>query len=233
MTRALRTFLLIALVAVGVAGCATTRAEVPRERPALDVPMPPPRVIEPLPVPDPPPVQPLGEVPGGSTPVPPRPRPQRAAENNAKPESKPDETKPPESAAQPNPPPVPQLSIPEASDAARLTAQIRGTIERTRAALEKIDYGPLSDTRKKTYNEVKLFADQAEAELKLNNLLVAKELAEKSERLVKDLQGRVALWASASDPHSGPRIPYVARHAAEVNRSLGRTPRQSAQIVNY
>ena len=197
MSAFLRSIMLVGVVAGGVAGCATTRAEVPRERPVLDVPMPPPRVIEPLPVPDPPPVQPLSDVPGGSTPIPPRPRPQRPAENTAKPESKPEETKPPENPAQANPPPVPQLSIPEASDAARLTAQIRSTIERTRAALEKIDYGPLSDIRKKTYNEVKLFADQAEAELKLNNLLVAKELAEKSERLVKDLQGRVAVWPPA------------------------------------
>lgn len=194
MTRLLRTTVLIALTAIGCSACATTRAEVPRERPALDVPMPPPRVIEPLPVPDPPPVQPVGELPGGSTPVPPRPRPMRPAENNAKPEVKPEETKQPETPVPASPPPVPQLSIPEAANAARLTAEIRGTIERTRAALEKIDYGPLSDARKKAYNEVKLFADQAEAELKLNNLLVAKELADKSERLVKEFQGRGALW---------------------------------------
>jgi hypothetical protein len=189
----LRSALLVAVATAGGA-CATTRAEVPRERPALDVPMPPPRVIEPLPVPDPPPVQPVGELPGGSTPAPPRPRPQRPPENNnSKSESKPEEPKQAETPPPANPPPVPQLSIPEAVDASKLTGQIRGTIERTRAALERIDYGPLSDTRKKTYNEVKLFADQAEAELKLNNLLVAKELADKAERLVKDLQGRVAL----------------------------------------
>jgi hypothetical protein len=111
-------------------------------------------------------------------------------ENTTKPESKPEETKPPDTPAQPAPAPVPQLSIPEAGDAARVSAETRGSIERTRAVLKKVDYGPLSDSRKKNYNDAKLFADQAEVELKANNLLAAKELADKAERLAKELQGR-------------------------------------------
>ena len=68
--------------------------------------------------------------------------------------------------------------------------QVRDTIARTRAVLEKIDYGPLSETRKKQYDDAKLFANQAEQELKSSNLVAAKELADKAERLAKELQGR-------------------------------------------
>jgi hypothetical protein len=188
MTR-VRLFVLIGLVATAGAGCATTRAEVPRERPALDVPVPPPRVITPLPPPEPLPVEPVGNLPGNSAPSPPRPRPQRPPET-AKPETKPEETKPPEQNPQGQTPLVPQLRTPDVGNPALVTQQVRDTISRARAVLENIDYGPLSDTRKKVYDDAKLFANQAEEALKGNNLVAAKELAEKAERLAKELQGR-------------------------------------------
>lgn len=189
MQPGLRKILLVGFVVTVGTACATTRAEVPRERPALDVPIPPPRVITPLPPPDPP-VEPVGELPGNNAPTPPRPRPQKPPET-PKPESKPEETKAPE----PNPenptPLVPQLRTPEVGDPAQAAAQVRDAISRTRAALEKIDYRLLSEERKKVYDDAKLFASQAEGELKANNLVAAKELAEKAERLAKGLQGRV------------------------------------------
>jgi hypothetical protein len=186
-----RTALLVGLIAVGASACATTRAEAPRERPGppLDVPVPPPRVIAPLPVPDPPPIPPVNNIPGGNAPAPAKPRPPRPVENNtAKPEQKSEEK--PETPAQPNPAPVPQLSIPEAGDTSKLTADTLATIDRTRAALEKVDYRRLSEPGQKNYNDAKLFADQAEAALKASKFLEAKELAEKAERLAKALQGR-------------------------------------------
>ena len=188
------TIVLVGLLGIGGAGCATTRAEVPRERPALDVPMPPPRVISPIPAPEAPAVEPVGELPGANAPSPSRPRPQRPPEN-AKPEPKPEESKPPDQNQQnqTTTPLVPQLRMPEVSNAAQVSAQVRDTIGRVRAALEKIDYGPLSDTRRKVYNDAKLFADQAEEALKTSNLVAAKELADKAERLAKELQGRVPL----------------------------------------
>jgi hypothetical protein len=179
----------VSLAAVVAAGCATTRAEVPRERPALDVPIPPPRVITPLPAPEPPPVQPVGDLPGNSAPAPARPRPQKPPET-AKPEVKPEEVKPPEPTPQGQTPLVPQLRTPDVGDPAQVAQQVRDAITRTRAVLEKTDYGPLSDTRKKVYDDAKLFANQAEETLKSNNLVAAKEYAEKAERLAKELQGR-------------------------------------------
>ena len=185
----LRTLLLVGLVVTAGTACATTRAEVPRERPALDVPIPPPRRITPLPSPEPLTVEPVGDLPGTNTPPPPRPRPQKPPDT-AKPEPKPEEPKPPEQTPQTATALVPQLRTPPAGDPAQVTAQVRDTINRTRAMLDKIDYGPLSDTRKKQYDDAKLFASQAEEAVKGNNLVAAKEYAEKAERLAKELLGR-------------------------------------------
>jgi hypothetical protein len=63
-------------------------------------------------------------------------------------------------------------------------------VERAKAILDKIDYGPQSDARKKQYEDAKKFATQAEEALKENNLVFAKDLADKAERLAKELQGR-------------------------------------------
>ena len=56
--------------------------------------------------------------------------------------------------------------------------------------LNGIDYGKLQETRKKQYDEAKLFATQAEQALKENNLVVAKEFAYKADRLTRELTSR-------------------------------------------
>jgi hypothetical protein len=184
MSTVARTSLLIGLVAIGSAGCATTRAEAPVERPALDVPMPPPRVIVPLPPPQLPLPDPVPEMSGGS-PAPARPRPSKEKESPNKPEAKPEE-KPAEPPAPTTPAPVPQLRIPETTDSAQLAA----IIDRTLATLEGIDWQKLQPPRQKAYNDAKLFASQAREALDAKDLVIAKEFAEKAERLVKELTGR-------------------------------------------
>lgn len=178
--------------------CVTTTGETAIERPALEVPPPPPRVITPLPVPETPPAEPPVEDPAEAKPATPaKPKPQPAAPNTGKPEAKP-ETLPTEPAPPVAPPavpplptvPQPTLSTSPAGDANAISRQIRDSIERTRRALETIDYRPLSNARKKAYDDAKLFATQAEDALKASNLVFAKELADKAERLAKELQGR-------------------------------------------
>lgn len=175
--------------------CVTTTGDSVVERPALEVPPPPPRVITPLPVPEPPPAEPVVEDPAEATPATPaKPRPQPATPNTGKPEAKP-ETAPTDAAPPPATPPAatppqPTLSTPAVGDANAISRQIRDGIERTRRALESIDYRPLSNGRKKAYDDAKLFATQAEDALKASNLVFAKELADKAERLAKELQGR-------------------------------------------
>lgn len=194
--RQLAAVLRLALAALSLAvasGCATTRAETPRERPALDVPVPPPREIAPLPLPETPAPMPVGDLPPGTgAPSPSRPRPVRERET-AKPEAKPEEAKPAEALPPPAAPaPVPELRIPASADSAQLAGQIREAVVRSRRLLENIDYGPLSNARKKAYDDAKMFALQAEEALKANNLVFAQELAEKAERLAKELQTRLS-----------------------------------------
>jgi hypothetical protein len=174
--------------------CAPATGEPVIQRPPLDVPPAPPRVITPLPLPERPPAElPVEEDPAGAKP--PAPSKPKPAPNNAKPDPKP-ETPPAEGVPPATPPttpaatapPPPTLSTPPQGDANAVSRQIRESIERTRRALEKIDYGPLSNDRKKAYDDAKLFATQAEEAVKASNLVFAKELADKAERLAKELQ---------------------------------------------
>ena len=87
-------------------------------------------------------------------------------------------------------PPPPTLSTPPQGDANAVSRQIRDSVEQTRRALDKIDYQPLTRDRKKAYDDAKLFATQAEEAINAANLVFAKELADKAERLAKELQGR-------------------------------------------
>jgi hypothetical protein len=152
------------------------------------VPPPPPRVVTPLPTSQPQlePVQELGPVP----PSLPKPRQQRDT-SNQKPEPKPEEPKPvdPPPVAPPVQQPAPQLRLPENSGSPQ-AGQIQDAINRARAILNKVDFDRLPPAAKKAYNESKIFADQAADALKNNNLAIAKEFADKAERLAKELQSR-------------------------------------------
>jgi hypothetical protein len=191
MSTVLRCGMLVVLAAVGGTACTTTRAEVALERPALDVPPPPPRMIVPLPAPPqsprPDPVPALGEA-GTSPSAKPRPPREKDAppKPEPKPEEKPAETTPPATA----PSPVPPLRISAQIDPDQQAAQIRGSIDRTLGTLNGIDYGKLQEPRQKQYDEAKLFANQADQALKEKNLVVAKEFADKAERLTKELTSR-------------------------------------------
>ena len=171
--------------------CVTTTGEPVIQRPPLEVPPAPPRVITPLPLPEPPPVEMPPEETGATTkpPAPPRPRPQANNKPEAKPPEPPPVEPPPVTPPPPTPPP-PTLSTPPQGDANAVSRQIRDSVERTRRALDKIDYQPLTRERKKAYDDAKLFATQAEEAINAANLVFAKELADKAERLAKELQGR-------------------------------------------
>ena len=181
-----------AFILAASTACVTTTAQTIVERPALDVPPPPPRVITPLPVPELPPQEQPAEDPNAKPSNPPKPRPQPQANTakNEKTEPPPVEATPPANPPAPVTPPVPTLSTPPQGDANAVLKQVQDTIFRSRKALEGIDYAKLSPVRRKAYDDSKLFAQQAEDALKANNLVFAKELADKAERLAKELQGR-------------------------------------------
>ena len=194
MSTIARATLLIALSIAGGSACLTGRAQTEAERPALDVPAPPDRVVPLVPPPEPPlpAIEPVEDLSSGTKPSPPaRNKPLASkppAQDPPKPESKPDppvtETPPPAT-----PPPAPQLKLPENADAQSRT--IRDTIERTRRMLGQTDRTKLSSRdRQKAFDDAQLFMKQAEDALNAKNLLFAKELADKAERLAKEVQNR-------------------------------------------
>ncbi len=181
---------ILLLLAAGGAACTTTRAATPVDRPALEVPPPPPRLIEPPPALESPPPEPLTEPPattptGSSS----RPRPQKdpgTAKPDAKPESPP-ETVPPIPAP---PATAPQLRAPGLASSPEAAGEIRSILDRATGTLGRIDYHKLTKLQQTSYDTAKRFADEGEKELKGGNYVLAKELAEKADRLAKELQVR-------------------------------------------
>jgi hypothetical protein len=180
-------------------GCVTTKAQTPVERPALDVPPAPPRVIEPAPVPEVVMPEPVGELP--PPPIVPSP-PSRATRGTTtgreaqKPEPKPEAAAPPPTepaaiapAAQ-TVPPAPLLRTQATADSAAAERQIRDTIQRAQGILNGINYQRLSSDRQKEYQNVKDILTNAEAALKESNLDLGKTLASTAEKLAKELQSR-------------------------------------------
>ena len=188
--------LVAAISALGMSsGCASAQAKA-ADRPALVVPLPPARVIEPAevvpePVPDlpsPPSGAPTGSGASRSS----RTASPKPAASDARPEPKAGEQKPVEAlTADPQPPPaatpLAQLRTPQTADTARA---VRTTIDTARGLLNTVNFGPLNNERKKAYNDAKLFMQQAEDALKEGNLTFAQGVATKAETLARELAGR-------------------------------------------
>lgn len=175
--------------------CRTVKAATPVERPALEVPPPPPRVIAPiqseneLPV-----LEPISQLPPNpaerNTSKPrPRPRPEQQVTQDPKPGEQVEAPAPVQQPpAQPQQPTSP-LRL-ENPNSGQMVAQIRDSIGRAKGMLSQVTRARLpNEQRKKAYDDAQLFVEQAEDALKQNNLVAAKELADKAERLAKELQG--------------------------------------------
>ncbi|HMF60398.1 MAG TPA: hypothetical protein VK595_08500 [Vicinamibacterales bacterium] len=183
---------LLLLIAIGClagsAACASAQAKSPSDRPNLEVPPVPPRVVE-AKVVEPPPPEPVEELPPVAQ-LPPQKR-TTPPRDTAKVEPKPAEPAPEQPAAStPVAPPVPQLRTPSTVDGAETTRQIHDVIERAKKGLGSIDYTRLSTERRNQYEQAKLMVTQSEDALKGSNFEFARNLAEKADRLAKELQGR-------------------------------------------
>ena len=175
---------------IASAACASAQAKSPADRPALEVPPVPPRVIEakPLEVRAPEPVEELPPV----AQLPPRTRP--PAREAARVEPKPQEPVPaadqPLAPVAPPAPPVPQLRTPGMVDGPEATRQVNEVIDRARRALNAIDYRRLTAERRNQYDSAKLMVTESENALKKSEFEFARNLAEKADRLARELQGR-------------------------------------------
>ena len=161
----------------------------------MSVPPPPPRVVEPSPTPEPTNPQPVADLP----PAPPS-RPARPA-TREKEQPKAPETKPPETAPEPVPPPptapaaapaagASPLRTPQTANDSDAARNVRVTIDRARNLLGSVNFGLLSDERKKAYNDAKMFLDQADAALGQGNYVFAQGVASKGEALARELSGK-------------------------------------------
>ena len=186
MRNSVRIILLLGLATVSSA-CATTQAKTVVDRPALEVPPVPPRVIEPAPEPREAPA-PVPELP----PAPANPRPRPPQRDTAKPDPKPEippvepqpTTAPP---AQPTVPPLRTGSSPDGAEATRIITEIRN---RAKKLLDDTDYQKLTREQQAQYDNAKRFIDEADEALKAKNFEFARGVAEKAERLARELQGR-------------------------------------------
>lgn len=181
---------LVALLAPLSAACLTGRAQTPAQHPALEVPPPPPRVVEPLPEEPAARIEPVADLPPPPTAAS-RARPQPAQPREApKTEPKPEPTPPPETAAPASPPPNPASQIRTPADNSETAQQVRDILDRTAETLGKIDYGGLNQQRRESYDTAKGFMQESEDALKISNFVYAKVLADKADKIAKELQGR-------------------------------------------
>lgn len=178
---------IVALSAVGSSACRTVRAATPVERPNLEVPPPPPRIIEPAPAAEPPP-EPTTEPPPATAsvnrPKPPVSHPKPDVKPDVPPETPPATTTPPPSG------PPPQLRTPGMASGPEAARQVQAILDRASGMLNSVNQATLSRERRNSFQTARRFMEEAEREMRASNYVLAREYAEKAERLAKELQGR-------------------------------------------
>jgi hypothetical protein len=181
-------------LAMAATGCSRLSARsAPEPPPPLDVPAPPPRVVETADA-DPPNPGTLVDAPASGAPSSRRPPPRAEA---PKPE-----TKKPESA--PPPPPVTEVPVaptepakpvntlqttpPEKEPA--LEQEIRVKLKSAMRDLDRVDYGNLPNPAKQQYDQAKRFATLAEEAISAKNLVYARTLADNAAIIAAQLVSR-------------------------------------------
>ena len=187
----------LVLIAALAPACARTQAQVSPDVPALDVPVPPSRVISTGTLEAPPAVgTPSAGLPSGveelSRRDPPKPQPGVAA--------RPTTAKPAEPAKSdapidlPKPPDEPRATSPlqttPPKQEADVEAAIRADMNRAKNNLDRVDYQKLTPDAKLQYDLAKSYILQAEDGIRAKNLPYARSLAEKAVAIAAQLSGR-------------------------------------------
>jgi len=190
-----KVMLLLLLVAGASSACASAQAKGPADRPELQVPAPPPRTIEPMPQPESPNPEPVSDLPSSSSspPAVSRPRPTATRDSPPRTDPKPPETAPVVEAPAAPPatvPPAPQLRTPGSASGPEAAKQVRDSIDRAHKALNSVNYQKLTNPQRGQYNNAKLMLQLAEDQFKASNFDLARENADKANRIATELQGR-------------------------------------------
>jgi hypothetical protein len=172
---------LLAVAGLGLAfamsaACGPVQAKTPEDDAPLVTPMAPPRVIVPVPIDPPAPIEPA--------------RPASRETTTAAPGKPAVATSSPASVATPPstspPPPQPDPIGPILQTTANVTEaerRARATLGRALADLAHVDYRGLSPDARAQYDQAKRFITQADAALKVKNVVFAEQLADKAASL--------------------------------------------------
>src|SRR5262245_9148388 len=189
--------LTLSAVFAAAAGCTHAKAKTSPDVPALDMPAPPPRDIEPSETETPQPATLPAEPARNAIPQRPRPAP-------ASPAPRPSETARPEPPKPEPPPATPIIEAPKPDEPKPSTTlqtmpsgndgeverSIRATLARASTDLEHIDYRRLNADARTQYDTAKSFVRQADVAIRAKNLVYAKNLAEKAAALATQLGGK-------------------------------------------
>jgi len=185
--------LLIVVLTLPAAACASAQAKTPIEPVSLEVPTVPPRVVETVVI-DPPPAPPVEEPVQAPAPATaPKTRPAARDRAETRPEPKP-EPEPDPATQQPVAPPVPPLRTgtgtgteTASTDEAKRIAEI---LQNARKLLDGVDTRGMSDDRLGNYESAKDSLLRAETALKASNLVLARQHATRAENIAKLLIAR-------------------------------------------
>ena len=180
------------IMSMTAAGCSRISARtVTAPPPPLDIPAPPPRVVETADAEAPSPGT-LVDAPTGAAPSSRRPPPRI---ETPKPDPPKQEPPPPALPAEAPPPAEPvkpvttlQTTTPDREPA--LQEEIRAKLAAANRDLNRVDYKGLSNDAKLQYDQAKRFATQAEEAIKQKNLVFARTLADNAANIAAQLAGR-------------------------------------------
>ena len=173
------------------AGCAHAQAKTTPDMPALEMPAPPPRDVEPNEAEAPQPV-PLVAEPARNTPA--RPRPAAPPPKLEPPKAEPPKPEPaPVEVPKPAEEPAKALTTLQTTPATaegEVERGIRVSLLRATADLNRVDYRALNADARTQYDTAKRFLRQADDAMRMKNLVFAKNLADKAATLAAQLAGR-------------------------------------------
>jgi outer membrane biosynthesis protein TonB len=172
-------------------GCTRAQARVVPELPPLDVPAPPPRIVEAVEPPPPPlPAEPQEPV----QTIAPKPRPTPPVQQRTEPvKQDPPKVESPVPAEPPRPADEsrqPALQTTPAGREVELERNIKDLIGRATVNLNRVDYSALNGDARTQYDQARRFITQAQDALREKNLVFAETVADKANTLAAQLAGR-------------------------------------------
>ena len=172
----------VAVVALS-ASCAKPKARVIPDIP-MEIPLPPPRVVETVDVPSAPPVGLISE-PAQAVPDRPRTSGSRSEPRGEAPRQEPAPPRPDDHRAGTS-----SLQTTPVERESEVEQQVRALVAKASRDLAKVDYPLLDRDARTQYDTARRFIDQAEEAAKARNFVLAGTLADKAATLANQLGGR-------------------------------------------